>query len=169
MKMFKKLAVLAAALMLLSVFVSCNNNAEESSDAAVVAEFNGYAKVKEFPPEGIEVLPSRAAKVEAPDVKVTFYDDDTFKVFSFLKKKAVDDPEIRAADTMEVMNGTYEGDPSKDGKVKVTVENSANKDGDLEPLPADLPAEIKNMYNTTIVIENDEFDYQIFRFVRVEE
>ena len=169
MKLFKKMAVLAAALMLVSVFVSCDNNTEESSDAAVIAEFNGYANAKELPPEGIEILGSRAAKVEDPDVKVTFYDDDTFKVMSILKKKAVDEPEPRAADTAEVMNGTYEGDPSKDGKVKVTVENMMGDSGKLEPLPDNLPDYLKNMYNTTIEIKEDEFDYQIFHFVRVEE
>ena len=169
MKMFKKLAVLAAALMMVSVFVSCDNNAEESSDAAVVAEFNGYENAKELPPEAIEILPSRAAKVEDPDVKVTFYDDDTFKVISFLKKKAVNEPTPRAANTMEVMNGTYEGDPSKDGKVKVTVENMMGDSGELEPLPDTLPDYVKKMYNTTIEIKEGEFDYQIFHFVRAEE
>ena len=57
MKMFKKIAVLAAALMMVSVFVSCDNNAEEAGDG-IVAEFNGYVnKFAELP---------RAAKVIEP-------------------------------------------------------------------------------------------------------
>lgn len=82
MKMFKKMAVLAAALMMVSVFVSCDNNAEET-DAAVVAEFNGY-----FYPEDVIVREnvSREAELKIEPVeqsvaaKVVFYDDDTFKL-----------------------------------------------------------------------------------------
>ena len=157
MKLFKKMAVLAAALMLLSVFVSCDNNAEEAGDG-IVAEFNGYVnKFAELP---------RAAKVIEPDAKVTFYDDNTFKVVayeSFLDSLSGDG---RAAEkSAEIANGTYEGTPDKDGKVKITFENAIS----LETLEL---VEIKDSdpeKTGTVEIKDGKFYFIFFDFVRVEE
>ena len=171
MKMFKKMAVLAAALMMVSVFVSCDNNAEES-DAAVIAEFDGYfagyvvtrSEVK--PP--IDEPPVDEPLVDEPmdpDAKVFFYDDNTFKL-SYNSEFLEGMNERAAATFVEVANGTYEGDPSKDGKVKISVEEVGNmKTGKLEEAPADA----KKYFNKTIEIKNGAFNYDMFYFERVSE
>ena len=161
MKMFKKMAVLAAALMLLSVFVSCDNNAEES-DAAVVAEFNGYGLLV----SSINEFSERSAKkIREPDAKVTFYDDDTFKVVAFYQEKiAYDNIDLRAADkSIEVANGTYDGDHTKDGNVKITFENYADMEtGELEEVPS-------KDAKTDITIKDGCFKFMYYIFERVEE
>ena len=164
MKMFKKMAVLAAALMMVSVFVSCDNNTEEAGDG-IVAEFYGY-------PERIRVREqisnaARGVKAEAkePVAKVTFYDDDTFKVVAFYQKQvAYDNIDSRAADnTVEIANGTYEGNPAEDGDVKITLKMLVDmENGEPEKVPAD---EAK----TTIKISKGKFNFMDLSFERIEE
>lgn len=73
---------------------------------------------------------------------------------------------LRAAATfVEIANGTYEGDPSIDGKVKISVEEVAANKNELE----EAPAGAKKFYNRTIEIIDDEFEYANFYFVRVSE
>ena len=73
---------------------------------------------------------------------------------------------LRAAATfVEIANGTYEGDPSKDGKVKISVEEVAANMNELE----EASAEAKKYYNRTIEINDDTFEFEPFFFVRVSE
>ena len=92
MKLFSKVAVLAAAVMLVSVFTGCKNNEDEG--AGVLAEY----EVKDSDHEGT----------------ITFFDDDTFEVNMTGIEEGIE-MELYAT-------GTYKGDISKDETLTYNVE-----------------------------------------------
>ena len=163
MKMFKKMAVLAAALMLLSVFVSCDNNAEEESGDGIVAVFNGYYAGKPLVSPDFPEPEPRAVKADEPVTKITFYDDNTFKAVAYVREAVALDNVSREVETTPLATGTYDGDPTKDGKVDVTIEKYAGMEsGELEDVPA-------GKGDVTITIKDDSFLFLGFNFKRIEE
>ena len=92
MKLFSKIAVLAAAVMLVSVFAGCKNNEDEG--AGVLAEY--VQKDSDF--EGT----------------ITFFDDDTFEANMTGIESGIE-MEVYAT-------GTYKGDISKDETLTYDVE-----------------------------------------------
>lgn len=157
MKLFSKVAVLAAALMVVSVFTGCKNAEDEG--AGVVAVYKGYpSKIQEK--AVISSVDARKADVptDKPYANLTFYDDDTFNVTLLV---AEEEPEIAV--------GTYSGDPSKDGKIKVEVEKMANlseKTTSYELIP--LPEEMKKEMNGDYEISDGELFFPPFIFIREE-
>ena len=157
MKLFSKVAVLAAALMVVSVFAGCKN-AEDEGDG-VVAVYKGYpGKFKKT--AELSSVDARKADIptDNPYANLTFYDDDTFNVTLLVVE---DEPEIAV--------GTYSGDPSKDGKIKVEVEKMANlsaKDSSYELFP--LPEEKKEEINGEYEIIGGELIFPPFIFIREE-
>ena len=90
MKKFKLLGMLAVAFTLVLAAVSCKKG------PSVVAVYTNDGKVG-----GISTGVTYTA---------TFYDDDTFSVAG----------ESAQTGSVELAAGTYDGDPSKDGKIKLT-------------------------------------------------
>ena len=155
MKLFSKVAVLAAALMVVSVFAGCKNAEDEG--AGVVAEFDGYLDNSKLKSEAIDS--SRAAD-ETPDyskpiLNLKFYDDDTFVVEAVQMYEGV------------FAEGTYKGDPSKDGEVIITFSamvNMKSESTELQPV-GDNAKYVNGPYE----IEDGVLRFQMFKFVRVEE
>lgn len=91
---------IAAAFMLVSVFVSCNNSAE--NEPGVVAEY----------------ISDTEDNVSGFKLTLTFYDDDSWEV-------VLDDAgSATAAKDFEgkvIWDGTYTGDPSKDGPITISI------------------------------------------------
>lgn len=157
MKLFSKVAVLAAALMVVSVFAGCKN-AEDEGDG-VVAVYKGYPS--KTPKKAVSSsVDARKADIptDNPYANLTFYDDDTFNVTLLV---AEEEPEIAV--------GTYSGDPSKDGKIKIEVEKMANlstKDSSYTLIP--LPEEEKEDINGEYEISGGKLFFPPFIFIREE-
>lgn len=98
MKGVKKYLFIMAALAAVFGFVACDNDEEEDNIVAVYT-----ATVTE---DGI-------AETET----MTFYGDNTFLATS-----------SAMSITVTVMVGTYKGDPSKDGRIIMTIEKIINDD-----------------------------------------
>ena len=126
MKVFSKIAVIAAAFMLVSAFVSCKNDAEEGS--GIVAEF---------------VCDSLYGP--STEGTLTCYDDNTWDILTTFQ-----DVEFTFA------KGTYEGDPSKDGKIKVIVTHLADSPDSLNPISPD----VKDQFTYDITITKGTFDLE---------
>lgn len=127
MKVFSKIAVFAAAFMLVSVFASCKNDADESS--GIVAEF---------------VCDS----LHGPDTEgtLTCYDDNTWDILTTYQ-----DVEFIYS------KGTYKGDPSKDGEIKVIVTHICDGPDSLIPVTPDMKDQF--IYDITITKGTFEFEY----------
>ena len=140
MKVFSKIAVIAAAFMLVSVFVSCKNDAEEGP--GVVAEFvsdgENYMGVK---------------------LSCTCYDDDCFEIV-IEDAKDVTQAKDLVGETM--YKGTYKGDPTKDGELDVVV-TEAFDGKSLQELPE--TAQIKE----TVSIVKDVLELPFGDFKRVKD
>ena len=157
MKVFSKVALIAAAVMLVSVFSGCKTD-EAENEASVVAEFNGELrgmKVLEEPvPAGIleNVKAQEKTDIEA-EVTAYFYDDNTLIVSGFYINYEGD-----------FVRGTYTGDPTKDGKIEVVTKAEFQGGKGIEEYSE---AEWRT---ETVVIENDTFEFQRqpFVFTRVE-
>lgn len=124
MKVFSKIAVIAAAFMLVSAFVSCKNDAEEGP--GVVAEFatdNFYG-------------------LECPAV-VTCFDDDTWEiVVDATKEKAI-------GQELTFATGTYKGDVTKkNADVTIVITSMLSGKGDTEP--TEIPEEAQPSYDVKI-------------------
>lgn len=140
MKVFSKIAVIAAAFMLVSAFVSCKNDAEEGP--GVVAEFvsdgENYMGVK---------------------LSCTFYDDDSFEIV-IEDAKDVTAAKDFVGETM--YKGTYKGDPTKDGELDVVVTDGF--DGkELVEYPED------KQIKTTVSIVKDVAELPFGEFKRVKD
>lgn len=158
MKLFSKVAVLAAALMVVSVFAGCKN-AEDEGDG-VVAVYKGYPSKTKIKDAVLSSVDAREADIptDKPYANLTFYDDDTFNVTLLV---AEEEPEIAV--------GTYSGDPSKDGKIKIEVEKMANlseKNSSYTLIP--LPEEEKEYINGEYKISDGELFFPPFIFIREE-
>lgn len=148
MKLFSKVAVLAAALMVVSVFAGCKN-AEDEGDG-VVALYNGYldGTKKKFPARlatGIDY--------EKPVLELKFYDDNTFDVITVQGEEA------------EFANGTYKGDPAKDGDIDITFKEMVNMKSESTEL---LPVDKDSIWNNTYKIIKGELYFYRFKFIREE-
>ena len=157
MKLFSKVAVAAAALMMVSVFTGCKT---EDSGAGVVAEFKGKCS------EMGELTRNIKGQVAAPEVSqtfpdtlLTFYDDDTFELTAeYNNEEGV------------FLAGTYKGEPDKNGTktepniVKITIKQAFNGTK-LEDLKKDMEDEI-------YIDPNGRFTYNLmgptYEFTRVE-
>ena len=105
MKVFSKIAVIAAALMLVSVFVSCKNDAEE-----------GPGVVAEFVSDGDNMLGVK--------LTCTCYDDDSFDI---VLDDAKDIKEAKEFVGETLYMGTYKGDPTKkNGEIEVVMTHGFN-------------------------------------------
>lgn len=100
MKGIKKYFFIMAALAVVFGFVACGNDEEEDN---IVAVYNTATMTE----DGIAML-----------VTMTFYGNNTFLVTY-----------TTMSITMTGMVGTYTGDPSKDGRIIMTIEKMVNDDG----------------------------------------
>ena len=104
MRKFAKISAVLAAMVLALAFVGCKDDDDDDDDPSVVTTW--------------------AYTMEDEDGSATstlyFYDDNTFKIiFS------------EGAITVTGATGTYTGDTTKDGKVKLTATKEMDDDGNL--------------------------------------
>lgn len=115
MKLFSKIAALAAVVLLVSGLVACKNAEEE--DSPVVAVFY----TESDPGFGVPAT-------------FTFYNDDSWElIYDFGSKGGKEELYLK---------GTYKGDPTEDGTIEITITDSvdyeAAVDGEkvkIEPIP----------------------------------
>ena len=146
MKLFSKIAVIAAACMLVSVFTACKTE-EEESGPGIVAEFKGT--IPSIPSTNIRSID----KMPVFDITAYFYDDDSFEATGNYKW-ADDDKIVYEGDFAK---GTYTGDPSKDGKIKLTLTSTYNGSGLKEIPKENQEADEITIIDGTFVIADLEF------------
>ncbi len=104
MKKFAKISAVLAAMVLALAFVGCKDDDDDDDDPSVVTTW-AYT----IEDEG-----------ESATSTLYFYDDNTFKMTY-----------SEGAITVTGTTGTYTGDTTKDGKIKLTATKIMDDDGNL--------------------------------------
>ena len=139
MRKFAKISAVLAAMVLALAFVGCKDDDDDDDDPSVVTTW--YC--------------TETDEDDGSVVKETvyFYDDNTFKLEATMNKV-----------TMVGATGTYSGDTTKDGKIKMTIKKIFDeKTNGLVDCPASEAEGYATINGTVLTLLGDaEEDNEVF-------
>ena len=103
-----KVLVLLSLIMMLFGLAACSSPTSSGSSKSEVAVYKGTSPSK---------------KGATYDVTITCYSDNTFTIHEYNVKQML---WIKAVTNLDIYSGTYTGDPSKDGTVKIHATKMAD-------------------------------------------